>query len=494
MQNSQKEELGITVKKEDNFSEWYTQVIQKADLADIRFGIQGFIVHKPHGFFIIKKIYEYLEQELESQDHLQFLFPIAVKEENLRKEKEHADFTPNVFWVSEAGTNKLEEKFALRPTGEAQIYPLYALWFRSHKDLPFKGYQSRISAFRNEMTTRPFLRGREFLFLETHNVFNTHEEALKQIEQDLKTCKKVIYDKIKIPFLYFKRPQWDKFKGADNSYAPDTLMPDGKKNQLASTHDLGQNFSKAFNIKIVGKDEKERPAWQTCFGPGIWRIMAALISIHGNDKGLIIPFDMSPIQIVIVPITFTKKPEGSKKILERCYSLESKLKKLCYRTKFDNSDASPGFKYNKWDLYGVPIRIELGPNELKKNAITITLRTQYRKKTIKLSNIEKEIKKYTIKLDQEIKERADKYFKNKTRNASSLKDLKDLIKKYKGFIKVPFCSIEKDGENCANILKAETTCDVSGTLYPKEEKPKNNPKCIICNQTAKHIVYVAKSY
>ncbi|MBI2110477.1 proline--tRNA ligase, partial [Candidatus Woesearchaeota archaeon] len=156
-----KESLGITVKKEEDFSEWYSQVIQKADLADIRFGIQGFIVHKPWGFFIIKKIYEYLEKEVDKQGHKQFLFPIAVKEENLKKEKEHAGFTPNVFWVSEAGDKKIEERFALRPTGEAQIYPLYALWFRSYKELPFLGYQSRISVFRNEMATRPFLRGRE---------------------------------------------------------------------------------------------------------------------------------------------------------------------------------------------------------------------------------------------------------------------------------------------------------------------------------------------
>src|SRR3989344_8241294 len=254
--------LGISVKKDENFSEWYTQVVQKAELADIRFGIQGFIVHRPWGFFIIRKIYEYLEEEVEKQGHLPYLFPVVVKEDDLKREKEHAGFTPNVFWISEAGEKKLEEKFALKPTGEAQIYPLYSLWFRSYKDLPFRGYQSRISSYRNEMTTRPFLRGREFLFFETHDVFNRHEEALEQIKEDLDTCEKVIGKKIKLPFLYFKRPEWDKFSGADDTYTPDTLMPDGKRNQLASTHDLGQNFSKAFNIKVKGKDEKEQFVWQ----------------------------------------------------------------------------------------------------------------------------------------------------------------------------------------------------------------------------------------
>ena len=348
---TKKSKEGINFKKEENFSEWYSEIVQKADLADIRFGIQGFIVHKPWGFLILRKIYEYLEKEVESQNHLPFLFPIAVKEKNLKKEKEHAGFTPEVFWVSEAGDKKIEERFALRPTGEAQIYPVYSLWFRSHKDLPFKGYQSRITVFRNEMTTRPFLRGREFMFFETHDVFNTHEEAKQQIEDDLDTCKKVIYDKIKIPFYYFKRPSWDKFKGADETFTPDTLMPDGRRNQLASTHDLGHNFAKAYEIKVVGKDGKENYVWQTCFGPGIWRIMAALIGIHGDDKGLILPFDMAPLQIVIIPITFGKKDD---KLMKKAKEIESKIKKEGYKVKIDERDESPGFKYHHWELLGVP--------------------------------------------------------------------------------------------------------------------------------------------
>lgn len=488
-------ELGITVKKQENFSEWYSQIVQKADLADIRLGVQGFIVHKPWGFFIIKKIYEYLEEEIEKQGHSAFLFPVAVKEENLKKEKQHAGFTPNVFWITEAGDKKIEEKFALRPTGEAQIYPMYSLWFRSHKDLPFKGYQSRISVFRNEMTTRPFLRGREFLFFETHDVFNTHEEAENQIKDDLETCKKIIYEKIKIPFLYFKRPQWDKFKGAEYTFTPDTLMPDGKRNQLASTHDLGQNFSKAFNIKIRGKDEKEEFAWQTCFGPGIWRIMAALIGIHGDDKGLVIPFDMAPLQVVIIPITFSDKKSESKKIIDNCVKIENSLKKLCYRVKFDNSEETPGFKYHKWELQGVPIRIEVGPKELKSKKVSVASRTENKKTQISISKIDKEIKKLSIKIDKDIKDKADNYFKDNTRNSNSLDELKELIKKYRGFIKVPFCSVDNDGKSCADILKTETEgADVCGTLYPKEEKISLNQKCIICNKKANHIVYVAKSY
>lgn len=490
------EELkGITAKKDENFSEWYTQVIQKAELADIRFGIQGFIVHRPWGFLIIRKIYEYLEEELEKTGHVPYLFPIAVKEENLTKEKEHAGFTPEVFWVTEAGDSKIEERFALRPTGEAQIYPMYSLWFRSHKDLPFKAYQSRHSVYRNEMTTRPFLRGREFLFLESHNVFNTHREIEDQIKEDLDICKKIIYDKIKIPFLYFKRPQWDKFKGADQTYTPDTLMPDGKRNQLASTHDLGRNFSKAYNIKIKGKDEKEYYVWQTCFGPGIWRIMAAIIGIHGDNKGLIIPFDMAPLQIVIVPIIFTKKKMESEKIIKKCKELEEKLKELGYRIRFDDSEETPGFKYNKWELAGVPLRIEVGPKEIKDKTVSLVLRTESKRKKVKISNLNKEMKSASKKIDKDIQLKADDYFKNRTRSSDLLEELKDMINKYRGFVKVPFCSVEKDGEKCADILKTETQGgNICGTLYPKEEKVKPNQKCIICGKKANHIVYIAKTY
>ena len=482
---------GVTVKKQDNFSEWYSQVIQKAELADIRFGVQGFIVHRPWGFFIIKKIYEYLEKEIEDDNHVAFLFPTVVKEENLMKEKEHAGFTPEVFWVSEAGSKKIEERFALRPTGEAQIYPLYSLWFKSYKDLPFKGYQSRISVFRNEMTTRPFLRGREFLFFESHDVFNTHEEVLKQVDKDLEICTKVIHNKCKIPFLFFKRPQWDKFKGAKDTFTPDTLMPDGKKNQLASTHDLAQNFAKAFNIKVMKENEKEEYVWQTCFGPGIWRIMAALIGIHGDDNGLILPWDMAPIQIVIVPVYFSSK--NTKLIVKKCKEIETKLKE--YRVKFDNTDSSPGYKYNHWELRGVPIRIEIGPKEVKENKITLSLRTNPKNKiSVKLKDLVKEIEKNSTLIDKKIEEKAILYFKDKTKKTDSYNELKKMIKDYSGFVKIPFCSVDLDGEKCADKLKEETTANVSGTLYPKEDKIKQGQKCIICGEKANHIIYVAKSY
>ncbi len=479
---------GISVKKDEDFSEWYSQVVQKAELADIRYGVQGFIVHSPWGFRILRRIYELLENEVELDDHEPFLFPLVIKKENLDKEEEHAGFAPEVFWVTKSGSKKMEEEVALRPTGETQIYPMYSLWIRSHNDLPYKGYQSRICTYRSEKTTRPFLRGREFMFFETHDVFETHKDALAQVEKDIKISDRVISKKCKIPFLLFKRPQWDKFMGALNTFTPDTLMPDGKRNQMASTHDLGQNFSKAYDIQFQGKDGKKQNPYQTCYGPGIWRIMAALIGIHGDDKGLILPFDLTPVKVAIVPI-FKEKDKDD--VLDFCKKIKSSLSD--FKSIIDESDNTPGFKYNHWEMKGVPIRLEVGPNEVKKDNVTLVLRTSKEKMQVSLKDLNKEVIKQSKLLDEEIESRARNYFDDNTHDANNLKDLMKIMKSHRGFVRVPFCSVEKDGEKCADLLKERTEgVNVCGTLYPDEEKAEGN--CIICDKPAKHLVYTAKSY
>lgn len=487
-------EIGISVKKDENFSEWFTQVCSErgAKLADIRYGVQGFIVHRPWAFRILRRIYELFEEKVEKDGHEPFLFPSVIKKENLTKEQEHAGFAPDVFWITKEGDKKMEEEIALRPTGETQIYPMYALWLRSYNDLPFKGYQSRITVFRNEMTTRPFLRGREFMFFETHDVFSTHEEALEQVKSDLKICKDVILGKLKIPFMFFKRPKWDKFKGADDTYVPDTILPDGKRLQLASTHDLGTNFSKAFDIKVKDKDEQEKNVYQTCFGPGIWRIMAALIGIHGDDNGLILPFDIVPLQVIIIPIISAKDRFENKKILDKCKELTKRLNKG-FNVKLDETENSPGFKYNEYELMGVPLRLEIGPEEIKNDVVTLVRRTDRNKIKVKFNELEKEIKKQGKEVDKQIKERAENYFRGNTKNAKSIMEVKEIIEKHRGFIRAPFCSVDNDGWKCAEQLKADTNGGmVCGTLYPRAEKGEGN--CIMCGKKAKWMVYIAKSY
>ncbi|MEM1908933.1 MAG: aminoacyl--tRNA ligase-related protein, partial [Thermofilaceae archaeon] len=242
------------MKKEEDFSEWFSQVLSKADLIDLRYGVQGFIVHKPWAMRIIRQIYRMFEEELEKTGHEPVLFPLVIPEEYFEKEKEHVEgFKPEVFWVTEAGEEKLERRLALRPTSETAFYSMYALWIQSWRDLPLKLYQS-VSVYRYEKATRPFIRGREFLWIETHCAFATREEALKQIREDMENTRRVLWEKLAIPFLFLRRPQWDKFAGAEDTYAADTVMPDGRVLQISSTHDLGQRFAKAFGITFMRED------------------------------------------------------------------------------------------------------------------------------------------------------------------------------------------------------------------------------------------------
>src|SRR3989338_1193507 len=489
--------IGITVKKSENFSEWYTQVCseQGADLVDVRYGVAGFVVHKPWAFKILRRIYDLLDYEIEKDGHEPFLFPTVIPEENLIKEKEHAGFAPNVFWISHAGEEKLERRLALRPTGETAIYPMYALWIRSYKDLPLKRYQSRITVFRNEATTRPFMRGREFMFYETHDVFATHNEALAQIKTDMKIMNKVTYDTLKIPFIFFKRPKWDKFLGAVDTYASDTIMPDGKRNQCSSTHDLGHNFAKVYGVEFVDENGERKHGYQTCFGPGIYRIMAALISIHGDDNGLILPTAVAPIHIIIIPITFSGKPDVNEKVIKKCKEVEELIKKTTYSVKVDFDEGTPGYKYNKWELFGVPFRIEIGPRESESDDVTIVNRITKEKKKLNLKKVEMELNQYAEEHEKLLKKRADEYFKGNTKEASTLKEVKKIIEEHRGFIMAPFCSMEHEGEKCADKLKAETQGgDVLGVKFENAEAPKKGQKCIICGKEAKHIVYIAKSY
>ena len=274
----------INIKKE-NFSEWFLKFIEKGELIEDRYNIKGFYILRPWLMEIIDKIYEVWEEELKKTNHKKVLFPSLIPEENFEKEKEHVEgFKPEVFWVTEAGDTKLNTKVALRPTSETAFYSIYPLWIRSYEDLPLKLFQS-CSVFRYETkATKPLIRQREFLWIEAHNAFATEEEALEQIKEDMEITTKV-YEFFKIPFLFFRRPEWDKFKGAVYTFAADTILPDGKRLQLPSTHYLKQNFSKIFGIKFADRDEKEKYVYQTCYGPPISRTAAAIISIHSHDCG-----------------------------------------------------------------------------------------------------------------------------------------------------------------------------------------------------------------
>src|SRR3989344_7593780 len=477
--------------KKENFSEWYTELVSEsgAHLADIRYGIQGAIVETPWAVKIIRAFEAMFEKEVEADGHEPMLFPSIVPEAYIKKEKEHvAGFAPELYWVTEGGGKKLDEKFYLRPTGESQIFPMYSIWLRSWNQLPLKRYQSRISVFRFETTTRPYLRGREFNFFECHDIFATHEEALTQIKHDMAYCENVIHKRLGLPFIFVRRPQWDKFAGAVDTYGAETIV-DGKVNTVASTHDFGQKFAKAYDIAFMDKKENKQFGWQTTLGPGIIRIMAGIIGIHGDNNGLVLPFEIAPVQIVIIPVFFEKNKSTVDK---KCRQLEKTLAENGYRVKYDGSENTAGWKFNEWEMKGAPIRIEVGPREVREKKLTVVRRDTKQKEIIKEKDLNKKIISLADDILKNITKKAEAELKNSITDAKTFADLKKIIMTKRGMVRAPFCSIDFDGQKCADKLQNELSVKVRGTLFNKYEKASG--KCIVCGRPAKHIVYVAKSY
>jgi prolyl-tRNA synthetase len=481
---SKKSKEGLRVKKDENFSEWYTKVIEKAEIVDTRLGIKGFVIIRPWGTLVIEKIYDFYEEELQRTGHKPTIMPSVIPESNLKKEASHIQgFTPEVFWLK---TEKGEERLALRPTSETVYTPMFALWVRSHRDLPLKLYQKG-SVFRYDTkSTRPLIRGREFYWIETHNAFATKKDAETHVQGDIKITEKIMHQKLGIPFLPMKRPEWDKFAGAEYTIGSDALMPDGRLIQQPSTHLMGQKFSKAFNAKFKDEKGKEDYLWTTAYGPAMSRILVSIISTHGDDKGLVLPFSISPVQVVIIPI-YTKKNKD--KIIKYCENIKSKLKNLSVEID-DRETYTPGWKFNEWELKGVPFRIEIGEKESKNKKPTLFTRDNGKKEGISEKNLSK-LKKYGEEFDKRLREKAEKFMKGKIINCKTKEEIKKAMKDGK-IARINWCSLNKEGLKCAEYIEKEINSEVRGTLANKRETPKG--KCIICGRPAREIVYIAKSY
>jgi len=477
---------GLTVKKNEDFSEWFTQVIEKAELVDLRLDVKGFTIIRPWAAMTIENMFEHLEKELQKKGHKPTFMPSVIPKENLTKESEHvAGFTPEVFWLKDIGDNK---ELALRPTSETLYTPMFKLWIRSHRDLPLKLYQ-RGSVFRlDTKATRPLIRGREFIWIECHDAFETKEQAEAQVQEDIDTTEKVMHKIYGIPFLPMKRPEWDKFAGAEYTVGSDCFMPDGKLIQQPSTHLMGQKFSKAFNATFKNKDEKEEYLWTTAYGPAVSRILASVIATHGDDSGLVLPYSISPIQVIIIPIF---NAENKSKILKKSKEILNKLEKENIKAEMDERDYKrPGEKYNIWELKGVPFRIELGEKELEKEEFVLFTRDNKKKDKLKLKDL-KQISKLGLEFDKRLIEKADKFMSTRIVSCSNKKEIKDALSQGK-LARINFCSTDKQGISCAEIIEKEFSGDVRGTLANKPEKPEGN--CIFCNKPATKVVYIGRSY
>ena len=480
---------GITVSKEENFSGWYTELINKAELADIRYNIKGFVVYREWATITIRKMYRKTEDLLEEKGHLPLTMPSLIPESNFLLEADHVEgFAPEVFWVTEAGSSgKLAERLALRPTSETALYKMYSLWLRSYKDLPFKRYLScQVWRYEGKMT-RPFFRGREFHWIESHNVFTTMEGAMEQVKEDMESTYQILQDECCIPLIFFQRPEWDKFAGAVHTYAADALMGSGKVLQLPSTHLLGQNFSKPFNVKFVDTDGEEKFGYQTCYGPSQSRNYGAMIAYLGDNKGLVLPFDLAPVQIIIIPIIYKGKEDV---VLEKAREIENLLKDK-YIVKLDDSDDSAGNKFYFWELKGVPMRIEIGPKDIEKSQVVIVKRHDGQKFFVKESDLKEFIDNLADNYTKEIKEKSMVDFESQIEVAYEKDAAIDAINNGK-IVCCGFCSIDFDGERCAE----EVEKDIGGFVRGKriDEEKHEFATCIICDEPATCTVYIAKSY
>lgn len=481
----------ITVKKDDDFSEWFTQLMQKAELADVRYSIKGFPVYMPWAVKSINKIKKMWEEELEAHNHEPLILPLLIPESNFTKESDHIQgFTPSVFWVTEAGDGKkFEERYALRPTSETVMYDMFGKWIQSYNDLPFKRYQS-VSVFRYETKmTRPFLRTREIHWSEAHNVFATETDAYNQVKEDMNITYDLLYGKLALPHIFFKRPQWDKFPGAINTFAADMLLPSGKVLQLPSTHMISQQFSKAFDVKYTDADGKPQYGWITCYGPAHSRNYGALIVFHGDDKGLVLPWDVAPEQIVIVPIYFKDSVDA---VHTQAVILREELSKKGYVVRLDErKDVSPGWKYNQWEMKGVPIRIEIGPKDLEKSVVTVFRRDLGTKETVSKEAIFEYISEIKHTFTANLRKKADESIAQKTKDCTTVEEIKTAINAGM-MVRTCIFSIDKDAVKIAETVEKDINAEIRGEWFEKNEKV--FCKCPFTGKEAKHVVYIARSY
>ena len=459
----------------NQFSEWYNDILWRAEIMDVRYPVKGLYVWYPYGFAIRKHVYQRL-RDLLDRDHQEALFPLLIPEQEFMKEAEHIKgFEDEVYWVTHGGTSPLEVKLALRPTSETAIYPMYALWVRSHADLPLRIYQV-VNTFRYETKqTRPLIRLREITsFMESHTVHATWDEAEAQVESEIALTRE-FYETLCIPIIISKRPDWDKFPGADYTIAVDTVMPNGRTLQIGTVHHLGTHFSKTFAITYEDTKGEQQFANQTCYGISE-RCIAALIGVHGDDKGLILPPAVAAVQIVIVPITIGKRHDD---VLASAQKLEEELKCAGFRTKMDTRDMRPGAKYYWWELRGVPLRLELGPRDIDAGKVMAVTRFG-EKKSLDRAGIVDGVKNVLAGISQAMKAKAEEHMKNSLCTAGTVEACNLSLNEGRVAV-VPWCG----DHTCGDAIEEKSNSSILGTEARSPYVSDAGGACVICGKPGK---------
>jgi prolyl-tRNA synthetase len=477
-------ELGITVKKSFDFSDWYTQCVLKSGIADYS-PSKGFIVLRPYGYAIWEIIKEILDNELKRTGHKNAFLPVLIPESLLTKEKDHFDgFMPEVFWVTRSGDCDLDEKLAVRPTSETLAYSMFSKWISSYRDLPLK-LNFWNSALRAEIkSTKPLIRNSEFLWQEGHTAHTDESEADKEVKMILDVYKYLIEEYLAIPTISGLKSDKEKFVGAKYTTCLESLMADGKVLQMATSHNLGQNFSKPFEIKFLDKDTNEQFVWQTSWGIS-WRVIGALIMVHGDDKGLILPPKISPTQVIIVPIY---KDQSKEVVKQKAYELEKKLKDFNIRAFTDDRDEyTSGWKFNDWEMKGVPLRANIGLRDIQENQVELIRRDTKERFYVKEKEFVNETLSILQKIQSNLLDGAKKNLQTNTRTAASLVELLSILDATGGFVACSWCGKRE----CEDLVKEKTTADIRILPF----NPKNNVStCIACGNQGTIEVYFGRAY
>ncbi|ALU11402.1 prolyl-tRNA synthetase [Ignicoccus islandicus DSM 13165] len=472
-----------------NFSEWFDTVLREAELYDYgRYPVKGMGVWRPYGFKLRRLVLDNVVRKiLDETGHEEVLFPILIPKDLLEKESEHVrGFEGEVFWVTKGGHQELEVPLALRPTSETAISYMESLWISSYKQLPMKLYQI-VPVYRYETkATRPLIRLREVsTFKEAHTAHESFEDADKQCIEAVEVYKR-IFDSLAIPYMISMRPKWDRFAGALYTVAFDTVMPDGRALQIGTVHHLGQNFSIPFEVRFQRRDEEMDYVWQTSYGISD-RIFAAMIAIHGDDRGLVLPPHVAPIQVVIVPIP-QKNEEDQEKVNNYVRELEEELKKAGIRVHTDNrEELTPGAKYYYWELRGVPFRIEIGKREVDNDEVTVARRDVKGKVKVKRLELRKKLEELSEEMLNSMRERAWEFMKSRIRETDNIEEAKKLVEE-RYVVEVPWCGREECG-----LKLDEEVGRVLGMPLDKEINVEGK-KCIVCGRKAVTKVRLAKTY
>jgi len=465
------------LEKEDNFNDWYIDIVEKANLSDKRYPIKGMNVWTPYGWKIMRNIDTYIRKELDATDHDEVCFPLMIPETEFKKEKDHIKgFDSEVYWVTHAGLNELDVRLVIRPTSETAMYPIFALWVRSHQDLPLKVYQI-VNTFRYETKqTRAFIRVREIHFFESHTCHVSEEDAQRQVDEDVEILAK-ISKRLCLPYFLSVRTDWDKFPGAHYTIGIDTVMPNGKTLQIGSIHHYRTNFSEPYEITYENEEGEHKHAHQTTYGMSE-RLLGAVIGVHSDDKGLVMPPDIAPFQIVVIPIISKDNGEkvgaASKKLVET-------LTDHGFRVKLDDRDARPGSKYYDWEIKGVPLRLELGGRDIENNVVTFARRDNGEKGTIDLQSVGSGAGLILDMISRSMLEKAKDIQMSHVHDADSLTNIpEDKI------IRLGWCGCEE----CGHKFEETTELKMLGTTYLSEEY---KGKCIICGKPVNKPTYAART-